>query len=84
MRDSSSRFSHCRGGEPTGDETPLDYGDDDGEQTVCPVCGYVRLDGRCAECNGRRIEALVAAREGRTLARVLRPVPRAVPLRHAA
>ena len=82
MRDSSSYFSHCRGGEPTGDETPLDYGDDDGEQTVGPVCGYVRLDGRCAECNGRRIEALVAAQERRTPA--LRPVPLPVPLRRAA
>ena len=70
MRDALNHFSHCRGGEPTGDETPLDYGDD--ERTVCPACGYVRLDGRCAECTGRRIEALVAAREGRTPA--LRPV----------
>ena len=83
MRDSSSHFSHCRGGEPTGDETPLDYGDDDGERTVCPVCGFVRLDGRCAECYGRHIEALVAARENRP-ARVLRPVPLPAQFRRAA
>ena len=82
MRDALNRFSQCRGGEPTGDEAPLDYGDDDGERTVCPVCGFVRLDGRCAECNGRRIEALVAAREGRTPA--LRPVPLPAQFRRAA
>lgn len=71
--------SHCIGGEPTGDETPI-Y-DDDRERSRCPVCGYVRLDGRCAECNGRRIEAMVAERqaaERRTAATVttLHPAPR--------
>lgn len=67
--------SYCIGGEPTGDQTPL-YLDDDRERSRCPVCGHVRLDGRCAECNGRRIEALVAARRPAATVTPLHPAPR--------